>query len=60
MNIRVEMINGDSRQGRYMRHDPTHLVIHDGLQRKIPLTMIADVSTPGVFESCLDTSSDES
>lgn len=54
MIIRVELITGDSRTGRYLGHDEESLYIHDGLSREIKLSMIADVSEPGKIEICLE------
>lgn len=56
MNIRVELHNGDSRQGRYVRHDDKFLTIHStGRFRLIQLRMIADIIEikPKQFQSCL-------
>jgi len=53
MMIRILMINGDSRQGRYVRHDDKHVFINDGRERKIQLLMIADVTDVPQYESCL-------
>lgn len=55
MNVRVEMINGDMRQGRYVRHTDTHLIVDDGLERKIQLVTIESVDeVPQPFETCLE------
>lgn len=58
MIVRVELITGDSRTGRYLGHDETSLYIHDGYKRReIKLHMIADVSEPPKigesFEKCI-------
>lgn len=53
MIVRVELITGDARQGRYVSHDDRFLVINDGRERKIQLVMISDISEPAPFESCL-------
>lgn len=54
MIIRIQLINGDSRQGLYVRRDDTHVTINDGRDRKIPFRMIADVSEPPRQEACLE------
>lgn len=49
------MINGDMRQGRYVRHTDTHLIVDDGLERKIQLVTIESVDeVPQPFETCLE------
>lgn len=53
MIVRVELITGDARQGRYIGHDDSELTLHDGRIRRIPLRMIADIIEPAQFESCL-------
>lgn len=44
MIIRVQLITGDARTGRYLHHDDTHVWINDGRERKIQQRMIADIS----------------
>jgi hypothetical protein len=41
--VRVQLITGDARTGRYIGHDDTHVWINDGRLRKIQHVMIADV-----------------
>jgi hypothetical protein len=53
--IRVELINGDARQGRYISHNATHLYLNDGLKREIQLVMIRDVMPPRL-EQCVESS----
>lgn len=57
MIVRVELITGDSRTGRYLGHDDESLYIYDGRRREIKLRMIADVSEPprvaSSFEQCM-------
>lgn len=50
--IRVELITGDTRQGRYVGHDSRYLYLHDGVRREIDLKSIKDVGEPRL-EMCL-------
>lgn len=51
--IRVTLITGDARQGRYVGHTQTHLYLNDGVERKIQLVQIREVLPPR-FEACLE------
>lgn len=51
--MRVVLVTGDARQGRYVRHNRTHLWINDGRERKLQFAMIDAITEPRL-EACLE------
>jgi len=58
--VRIEMVTGDSRRGKVMGWDDTHVTIleRDGSTRRLQLAAVAKVDRiePMTFEACLYTS----
>lgn len=54
MKLRIFLLTGDVRQGRYLSRDEQTVTIYDGKPRKIPFTMIRELEeVRPPFEACL-------
>jgi hypothetical protein len=54
MTLRIFLVTGDVRQGRYLGRDAEAVSIHDGRIRRIPFTAIRDLEeVRPPFEACL-------